>query len=149
MIRNKEMPSRRMELLQEGLTIQQGSNSNIPYHGSVNTPIKAEGKVIGYLQDHTFIKPVLGSKHRLKRPPAWAIDAEAFDREVEPNATKIVVRDRETGLEYHCLVEVFDRLKAELDRGFGRQYFLTLNHWEVKGNGHHQLGLWGGGDDGR
>jgi len=115
----------------------------------VKTQIKAEGKIIGYLEDHSFIKPVLGSKHRLKRPPAWAIDAEAFDRKVKPNATKIVVRDRETGLEYHCLVEVFDRLKAELDRGFGRQYFLTLNHWEVKGNGHHQLGLWGGGDDGR
>jgi len=145
----KENALRRTSILQEGLTIQQGNNSNIPYHRSVKTRIEAEGRVIGYLEDHTFIKPVLGSKHRLRRPLAWAIDAEAFDREVKPNATKIVVRDRETGLEYHCLVEVFDRLKAELDRGFGRQYFLTLNHWEVKGNGHHQLGLWGGGDDGR
>jgi len=125
------------------------NNSNMSYRGSVKAQIKAEGKVIGYLEDHTFVKPVLGSKHRLRCPPAWAIDAEAFDREVKPNATKIVVRDRETGLEYHCLVEVFDRLKAELDRGFGKQYFLTLNHWEVSGNGHHQLSLWGGGDDGR
>ena len=118
-------------------------NSNT-HSAFFNTPIKAQGKIIGYLQNHTFVKPVTGSKHQLRCPPAWAVDAEAFDREVKPNVTELVVIDRETGLEYHCPVEAFDRLKGELDRGFGRQYFLTLNHWEVRGNGHRQLSLWGG-----
>lgn len=127
--------------------IQTSSTDNCStYTRSVNTPVKAQGKIIGYLKDHTFIKHVVGSKHMLRRPPAWAIDAEAFDREIKPNATEIVVIDKETGIEYGCPVEIFDRLKGELDRGFGRQYFLTLmtNHWRVKSNGHHQLNLWGG-----
>ena len=118
------------------------TNHNTHSH-SVKTPIRAQGKIIGYLEDHTFIKPARGSKHRLRCPPAWAIDAEAFDSEVKPNATEIIVVDKESGIEYHCKVETFDRLKGELDRGFGRQYFLTLNHWEVRDNGHRQLGLWG------
>lgn len=110
--------------------------------------MKARDKVIGYLQGHAFLKPVIGSKHRLRRPPAWAIDAEAFDREVKPNATEFVIIDKETGLEYYCAVGAFDRLKGELDRGFGRQYFLTLGHWEVRNNGHRQLNLWGSGNNG-
>ena len=109
--------------------------------------IKVGDKVVGCLKGDKFIKSVIGSKHQLRQPPAWAIDAEAFDVEVKPNASVIVVIDRETGIEYHCPVETFDKLKGELDRGFGRQYFLTLNHWEARGNGHQQLSLWGGGSN--
>ena len=106
--------------------------------------VKVGDKVVGCFEGDKFIKSVIGSRHKLRCPPAWAIDAEAFDREVKPKATKIIIEDKETGLEYHCLVENFDNLKSELDRGFGRQYLLTLKHWEVRGNEHHQLSLWGG-----
>ena len=109
--------------------------------------IQAQGKVIGYLEGDTFIKPVIGSKHRLRCPPAWAIDAEAFDREVQLHATEIVVIDKETGTNFYATVDAFNRLKGELDRGFGRQYYLTLNHWSVNGNGHKQLSFWDGGSD--
>jgi hypothetical protein len=103
------------------------------------------GKVLGRFQENKFIKEVCGSKHRLRYPPAWAIDAEAFDREVKPNAAEIIVIDKETGTKYHAQVDTFDRLKGELDRGWGRQYFLTLNHWEVENNGDRQLMFdWGG-----
>lgn len=104
--------------------------------------IKVGDKVVGYLKDNKFIKSVIGSKHRLRRPPAWAIDSNVFDEQIKPSAAEIVVMDRETGKTYHCSVETFDRLKRELSRGFGRQYFLTLNHWQVEGN--RQLCLWGG-----
>ena len=142
----KEEAPRRIAVLQKGLSEYEHCNHCITrYHHSVNTPVKAQGKVIGYLRGHAFIKTVTGSKHKLRCPPAWAIDAEAFDREVKPNVTELVVIDREAGLEYHCPVEAFDRLKGELDRGFGKQYFLTLSHWNVRGNG-HQLNLFEGGD---
>ena len=111
--------------------------------------IKVGDKVVGCLGDNRFTKLVVGSKHMLRRPPAWAVDAEAFDAEVKPNATELVVIDKETGIQYHCPVGKFDRLKGELDRGFGRQYFLTLNHWEIRGNGHRQLSLWGGDGNAR
>jgi hypothetical protein len=106
------------------------------------------GKVIGYLERDVFIKPVVGSKHQLRTPPAWAIDATAFDTVIKPNAREIVVMDKETGIKYHTLVDTFDRLKGELNRGFGRQYFLTLGHWQVEENGNRQLSLWGGGNGG-
>ena len=111
---------------------------------TVKTPVRAWGKIIGYLKSEIFFKSVFGSKHQLKCPPAWCIDSEAFDKEIKHCATEIVVIDKETGVKYHTSVETFDRLKGELNRGFGRQYFLTLNHWQVEDNGSRQLTLWGG-----
>lgn len=96
--------------------------------------IRVGDRVIGHLEGDKFTKLVAGSRHKLRCPPAWAIDADAFDSEIKPNVTEIVVIDKETGLEYHCSVETFDRLKGELDRRFGRQYFVTLNHWEIRDN---------------
>ena len=109
--------------------------------------VKVGSRTVGTLKDNRFIKQVIGSKHKLRYPSAWAIDAEAFDKEVRPNATEIIVIDKETGLKYHCQVKTFDRLKGELNRGFGRQYFLTLNHWLIEGNGHRQLSFWGSDGD--
>jgi hypothetical protein len=55
--------------------------------------------------------------------------------------------DRESGIKYHTPVDTFNQFKRELDRGFGRQYYLTLNHWQVEENGNRQLGLWGDEDE--
>lgn len=109
--------------------------------------VKVNGKVIGWLEVDTFYKSVAGSRHKLRKPSAWAIDAEAFDREVMPIANKIVIIDKETDIEYHTSVDTFNRFKGELDRGFGKQYYLTLAHWQTKDNGHRQLGLWEGHDN--
>lgn len=109
--------------------------------------VKVENRVIGYLKGNAFIKTVIGSKHQLRKPPAWAIDAETYEREIRPSAAELVIIDKESGITYSASVQTFDRLKGELDRGFGRQYFLTLKHWEVRGNGHHQLSLWGGNQE--
>jgi hypothetical protein len=115
---------------------------NTHYNTGQKRLVKVDGRIIGYLRDRTFYKSVSGSKHRLRQPPAWAIDAEAFDTEIKPNSTKIVVVDRETGMEYQASVETFERFKGELDRGFGRQYFLPLPQWQIRGNGQRQLRLW-------
>ena len=48
--------------------------------------IKVGDRVVGYLEGNgdkdKFTKSVVGSKHRLRCPPAWAIDAEVFDKEI-------------------------------------------------------------------
>jgi hypothetical protein len=115
---------------------------NTHYSTGQKKPVKVDERVIGYLLNGTFYKSVIGSKHRLRHPPAYAVDAEVFDSEIKPNASEIVVIDRETGIEYHVSVVAFDRFKEELDRGFGRQYYLTLSYWQVRGSGHTQLGFW-------
>jgi len=132
------------------LTMNRDNNSSIPYHRSVNAPIKAQGKIIGYLGGNCFRKRVIGSKHKLRKPPAWCISKQAFCEEVLPNTEKIIIEDMESGLSYECLTKVFAEHAFEIQRGnFEPQLALGLRFWEVKGNGHHQLGLWGGGDNGR
>jgi hypothetical protein len=109
-----------------------------------------DGRIIGYLEGDIFKKPVSASKHKLRKPPAWAIDAEAFDWQIKGAATVFRVEDKETGKVYEVSVAYFDQHKGEFDRGFGRQYFLPLARWKTheNGNGGRQLTLWGGGDDG-
>jgi hypothetical protein len=108
--------------------------------------VKAGNNYIGYLQGNQFIKPVDGSKHQLKCPPAWAIDAEVFDREVKPHASEIVILDRKTGNRYLASVHSFDVKKKSLNRGYGRQYYLPLSCWKLERADSGQLSLmsWGG-----
>lgn len=119
---------------------------NTYYSTGQKEPVKVDGRIIGYLQNRTFYKSVIGSKHRLRKPPAYAIDAEAFDAEISPNATEIVVIDKETGTEYHASVETFGRHSFRFNRGFFDQYGLSLQYWRVKNNGDRQLSLFEGGD---
>jgi hypothetical protein len=104
--------------------------------------VRVDDKIVGTIENNTFTKSVTASKHQLRRPPAWAIDAQAFDEQIKLQADEIVIFDKESGIKYHTLVETFDHLKRQLNRGFGKQYFLTLNHWQVEENGYRQLGLW-------
>ena len=90
-----------------------------------------DGKVVGQLQGDVFIKPVVGSRHMLRTPRAWAMDAELYD-EIRPSIQRLVIQDKETGIEYYVSAEVFDRFRGVLDRGFGRQYFLPLPRWSVE-----------------
>lgn len=141
----EKAPSKDCHPSRGALTMNQINNSNISYQRSVNTPIKAQGKIIGYLQHHTFIKRVQGSKHMLRKPPAWCISKQAFCEEVLPKTENIIIEDTESGLIYECLTNVFAEHAFEIQRGnFEPQLALTLNHWEVKNNGFHQLGLWRG-----
>ena len=105
-------------------------------------PVRVGDKVVGYIQGDRFIKNVRKSKHMLREPEGWAIDAYVWDKEIMPNAREFVIIDKETGDEYNCTTEVFNRLKGTIDRGFGKQYFLTLNHWQVVKAGERQLSLW-------
>ena len=106
--------------------------------------VKVGNKVIGTLSDNKFIKHVKGSKHILRHPPAIAIDTGAFDIEIRPNATEIIVIDTETSHEYYCSTDTFTRHYFKFNRGYGEQYACPINYFKEKGNGHHQLSLWGG-----
>ena len=148
---DKEEAPRRIAVLQKGL-VENGrcGNSNTLHKNLVNSPIKAQGKIIGYLQDHTFIKRVQGSKHLLRKPPAWCISKEAFYEEVLSNSEHIVIEDLESGLVYECPTQVFAEHAFEIQRGnFEPQLALGLKLWEIRGNGHRQLSLWGGDANGQ
>jgi len=145
----EEEAPRRIAVLQKGLEGNgYNSNSNTA-SGFFNTPVKAQGKIIGYLQDHTFIKRVQGSKHMLRRPPAWCISKDAFCERILPATQYIIIEDVESGLNYQISTETFAEHCFEIQRGnFEPQLALTVGHWIVKGNGHRQLNLFGQASEG-
>jgi len=146
----KEKAPRRIAVLQKGLEENGHWRNNSTSSHPVNVPVKAQGKIIGYLQDHTFMKRVQGSKHMLRKPPAWCISKEAFCEEIMPNTENIVIKDVESGLVYECLTKVFAEHAFEIQRGgFEPQLALELRFLETRGNGHRQLGLWGRNSNGQ
>ena len=111
-------------------------------HSSTKRNVRVNGKVIGVLEGRRFTKTVVGSRHKLRQPEAWAVDAGAFDTEISSHANEIVVVDREAQIEYRVPTSVFIEHSGEMDRGYGRQYFLTLPYWRAVNVG--QLPLLGG-----
>lgn len=106
--------------------------------------LKVGNRVIGYFEGNRFIKSVVGSRHKLKFPPAYCLSAEVFEQ-IKADISEIIVRDRESGLIYRSSVDNFTEHCFEIQRGsFERQLALTLNHWEVTRNGQHQPSLFGG-----
>jgi len=138
----KEEAPRRMAVLQKGLMAMNHHGNSSTVARAVNTPVKAQGKIIGYLRDHTFIKRVQGSKHMLRKPPGWCISKEAFCEQILPNTENIIVEDIESGLVYECPTEVFAEQAFEIQRGnFEPQLALGLKSWTVRNNHYHQLNL--------
>ena len=90
-----------------------------------------QGRMVGYIDNHIFFKDVIGSKHMLRKPAAWAIDADIFDKAIAPLCYSIHIIDKETSKIYKCGVKTFRENKQSLDRKFGKQYFLELVYWNI------------------
>jgi len=90
-------------------------------------------KVIGEIAGAAFVKHVRKSKHLLRQPPAWAVDALAYDHLIKGKVKEIRVVDDEEGHTYTAPAEVFEKYKRRFDRGFDPQYFLTLRFWSMDG----------------
>ncbi len=89
------------------------------------------GRMVGKIEDRVFIKFVVGSKHMLRMPMAWAIDADIFDKVVAPHCSVIRIVDTETGTMYSAPVSLFKTFRMKMNRQSGEQYYLTLVRWEV------------------
>lgn len=88
------------------------------------------GSIVGRVIDRIFIKDVFGSRHMLRQPMAWAIDADIFDRVIVPNCISIHIVDKETGTKYVASVKTFSEKKQVINRGYGKQYLLELIYWQ-------------------
>ena len=96
-------------------------------------PIRShDGKVIGQVRaDGTFYKRVLGSKHMLHTPPAWAVDLSSIRYAQTVGAKRVVIYDRETKITYEATLLHFHKHHFRLDRDFGAQVALPLEFWTV------------------
>lgn len=89
-----------------------------------------DGNIAGCLKGDVFVKVAKGSRHQLRKPPAWAVDASAFDQ-IRHQARLFRIIDTETDRIFEVSIKDFDQYKGVFDRGFGRQYFLPLARWNV------------------
>lgn len=93
--------------------------------------VKVGHRRVGEIVGDSFIKRVIGSKHMLRIPRAWCMDAGVFDEKVKPNCKKIIIKDTESGLTYKTSTNTFDAFKGVTDRGYGKQYFLAMGRWNI------------------
>lgn len=98
---------------------------------TINIVRNRQGRVVGKIVDRIFIKEVYGNKHMLRKPVAWAIDCDIFDRVIKPLCYSIHITDKDTGHKYIVGVETFNANKQKISRKFGNQYYLELIHWKV------------------
>lgn len=91
------------------------------------------GSIVGRIDSRVFYKEVHGNRHMLRKPLAWAIDVDVFDRVVVPLCSQIQITDKDTGYRYICGVNTFKDKHQTLNRKFGDQYYLELVHWRVQG----------------
>jgi len=94
--------------------------------------VRVHGDFYGYIEDGVFVKHVRRSRHLLRNLKAWALDAESFDKLIKPAVREIQIVDVETGRRYRTSLVNFLQNRGEIEyRGFGRQYFMTLDKWGV------------------
>lgn len=75
-------------------------------------------------------KSAKGSKHMLRKPPAWGVQKEIIDHHRD-QLKSIEITDTETNQVYTVEFANFCYKSFEQDRGFGTQYFLVLRHWTL------------------
>jgi hypothetical protein len=91
--------------------------------------------IIGDIDKGVFTKMVSGSKHFLRNPePSIAIDAVAFDTVISRHTNRMLVIDRDSKAKYEIRTRLFSELKEELDRGYGRQYYVPIRLWDNTGS---------------
>lgn len=88
------------------------------------------GRHIGDLENGVFRKKVEGSKHRLNRPPAWAMDETCYAGLVRQGCQRIEILDTETGDYWRIPMPTFTKEREFIDRGYGVQCMVRLPHWE-------------------
>src|SRR3972149_6611814 len=83
----------------------------------------------GQVRNGIYTKTVTGSIHRLRKPPAWAVDISDLAEAERLGATRIEIFDRESGTIYTSTIENFRAHALPVNRGYGRQLALEGRHW--------------------
>jgi len=92
-----------------------------------------DNRIAGALVDGWLRKIVQGSRHMLRSPRAWAIDAGALATARAAGALGVRVEDTESGRVYLADWAALDAHGYTFDRGHGRQIALPLRYWQLEG----------------
>lgn len=92
-----------------------------------------DNRIAGALVDGWLRKIVQASKHMLRSPRGWAIDAHALATARSAGALGLRIEDTESGRVYLADWDTLDAHGYTFDRGYGRQIALPLRYWQLEG----------------
>lgn len=91
--------------------------------------VRRYGKVIGEIEGSMLTKYVAGSKHKLIKMNAWAIDKVLLN-EYKDEIKEVRVIDTEAKITYTVSVDILLDKGIRIDFGYGEQIALPLRYWE-------------------
>lgn len=92
-------------------------------------PIRANSKIIGYVERETFYKNLVASKHFLRVPRAIAFDVSSLNDAERAGARFVEIRDAETSRVYRASIATIRAKGFRVARGFGEQIALAIELW--------------------
>ena len=96
------------------------------------TPVyRSDGRAVGRVEGGVFRRVMRSTVHQLQRPPAWAADVDALDQARAAGATRVEIKDLDTGKVYAADLADFYRHGVRVTRGHGVQLALVLGRWSV------------------
>jgi hypothetical protein len=101
-----------------------------------STPVYAGKNFAGSVNPlrKVFEKSADSTKHLVLKPwRAWAFDLSVLREAAELGATWAQVYDRATGLTYRATFETIYKHGFSVNRGYGDQLALALDHWSIDG----------------
>lgn len=93
----------------------------------------ADNRIAGALVGGYLRKIVQGSRHMLRSPRGWAIDAHALATARAAGALGLRVEDTETGRVYLADWAALDAHGYSFNRGYGDQVALPIQYWQLEG----------------
>jgi hypothetical protein len=107
-----------------------GGNHRLQLHSSTparDIQLPAHGRLSG----DVWTKELSGSRHMLRTPPAWSVDAADLDAAEHAGARLVCIRDLEQLRSYWAHVATIRRRGFRLDRKAGEQVGLALADWRA------------------
>jgi hypothetical protein len=89
------------------------------------------GRKIAALWCNVLVKIVKGTKHMLRHPMGWACDSMVVIAAKNMGAEWFHILDKETRNIYECSMEDFLEKGIEINRGYGEQIVLPIQHWKL------------------
>lgn len=90
-------------------------------------PIRANSKIIGYVEHETFYKNLIASKHFLRVPRAIAFDVASLNDAERAGARFVQITDTESGRVFRQSIATIRAKGFRVARGFGEQIALALD----------------------
>ena len=92
------------------------------------------------IKDRVLVRRVRGSKQLLRHPPGICYDANWYSQ-LRPYFDELRTEDYEGGWVYTISAVEFDDHRELLNRGYGQQFLVQLEHWQREQRNGHQPSL--------